>query len=120
MFYDSKSFRAMESGLHASWLQQQTALHNLANVETPNYKSKAVVFEDTLGAAMAGNPNGPYSFKTSIVTENDTIARPDGNNVDSDAEGVVLFKAYAQYSYLTQKINGQFSNFRYVLTNAFK
>lgn len=120
MFFDSKSFRAMESGMSAAWLQQQTALHNLSNLETPNYKSKAVVFEDTLGAAMAQNPNGPYSFRTSIVTENNTIARPDGNNVDSDAESVVLFKAYAQYSALTQKVNNEFTNFRYVLSNAFK
>jgi flagellar basal-body rod protein FlgB len=69
---------------------------------------------------MEENGNAPYAFTTRVVTDNTTEARPDGNNVDSDAESVVLYKAYAQYSYLTQKINTSFSNFRYVLNNAFK
>ena len=120
MFYDSKSFRALESGLSAAWLQQQTALQNIANLETPNYKAKSVIFEDTLNRALEENGNAPYLFTTRVVTDETTTMRPDGNNVDADKESMVLFKAYAQYSYLTQKINGSFSNFRYVLNNAMK
>ncbi len=120
MFYDAKSFRAMESGLSAAWLQQQTALQNIANLETPHYKSKSVVFQDMLNTAKAENGNAPYAFTTTVVTDESTSARMDGNNVDADVESMVLYKAYAQYSYLTQKINGSFSNFRYVLNNAMK
>lgn len=121
MFYDSKSFRAMENGLSAAWLQKQTSSHNLANIETPNYKSKAVVFEDMLNKNLTNtDPDSPYSFQTKIVTNEDGEVRPDGNNVDSDIESMTLYKAYVQYSFLTQKMKGSFSNFRYVLNNAMK
>lgn len=120
MFYDSKSFRAVESALSATWLQQQISLQNLANQETPGYKSKSLVFEDVLNKSMQTNPKSPYDFEGSILTDTSTSLRPDGNNVDTDAESMVLYKAYAQYSYLTQKISGEFNNVRYVLTNAMK
>ena len=118
LFFNSTSFKAMENGLQASWLQQQVAAQNLANLETPNYKAKTVSFSDAMQQANEQFSNSArYSFRTEIETREDTSARLDGNNVDTGKESLVLYKAYAQYSYLTQKINGSFSNFRYVLTN---
>ena len=48
MFFDSKQFQVMTGSLQALSMQQQMILHNLANVETPGYKSKSVSFVDTL------------------------------------------------------------------------
>ena len=44
MFFDSKQFQVMTGSLQALSMQQQMILHNLANVETPGYKSKSVSF----------------------------------------------------------------------------
>ncbi len=110
----------MESGLNAAWLQQKVAIQNLSNLETPHYKSKSVVFEDVLNKNMRDYDKTPYQFRTSIQTNESTSRRPDENNVDADTESLSLYKAYVQYSYLTQKLNGSFANFRYVLNNAMK
>lgn len=120
MFFDSKPFQAMESGLRAAWLQQQVNSQNLANSDTPNYKAKAVQFQDVLNSTVNSSASGPFSYQARIVDRTGTSIRPDGNNVDTDLESTELVKAYIQYSYLTQKINGSFTNFRYVLNNAMK
>ena len=121
MLFDTKAFHALEGGYNAAWLQQKVISENLSNLETPNYKSKSVQFSDVLNQNMT-NPStsGDYAFKTSVQTDENTTERLDGNNVDSDSQSLELYKAYAQYSYMTSKINAQFNNFKYVLTNAFK
>lgn len=117
MLYETNGFRALESGMGAAWLQQKIANQNLANLETPGYKSKALVFKDTLANSIAKNPNSPSNFEAEIITKDDTEVRPDGNNVNSDTESMVLFKAYAQWNALMQKANSEINTFRYVLTN---
>lgn len=121
MLFDTVEFHAMQSSLDSLWMRQKAISHNIANYETPNYKSKDVVFENVLkGAQLNTTGGGKYQFQTSMVTDENTKVRPDGNNVDLDVESLKLYQTYAQSSYLTQKINGQFTNMRYVLTNFMK
>lgn len=118
MFFDTVQFKAMTSSLRALSIQQQVSLQNLANYETPHYKAKYVTFEDVLkGVGRKENGAGRYQFAANVYTDNGTEVRPDGNNVDSDAESARLFQSYLQSLYLQQKISGEISNLRYVLTN---
>lgn len=116
--FQTKSFKAMESSMNALQLQMQISQHNLANISTPGYKAKKVTFKDVLARTGGESDSGKYDFKAFIETEDDTTARPDGNNVDLEIESARLNKAYYQYSYLTSKISGQISNMKYVLENA--
>ena len=111
--FDSKEFGLMRSSLDGLAVQQQAILHNLANLETPGYKAKYVTFEDTLREAQGER----YDLKAHVYTDEATSIRADGNNVDADAESMKLYQNYVQQLYLYQKISGQFTNFRYVLTN---
>ena len=120
MYYDSLQFKAMQGSLNALSLQQKTILHNLANYETPGYKTKTVTFDDTLRKARGNNQQGRYNFQAVVTTDEQTSLRLDGNNVDSDAESLKLYENYVQTLYLYQKIGAQFSNIRYVLNNAAK
>ena len=43
--FEDAAFRALQSGLDAMWLKQQVASHNIANVETPDFKAKKVEFK---------------------------------------------------------------------------
>ena len=81
MFFDSKTLNALEAGVSATWQQQQLHLQNMANVSTPGYKAKSMVFEEVLAGTK---PTGTY--KAEIVERTDTQVRADGNNVDSDVE----------------------------------
>ena len=57
--FEDAAFRALQSGLDAMWLKQQVASHNIANVETPDFKAKKVEFKQVLREAADGN--GPVS-----------------------------------------------------------
>ena len=116
--FQTKSFKAMESSMNALQLQMQISKQNLANISTPGYKAKKISFKDVLARAGSEPNTGKYDFKAFIETEEDTVVRPDGNNVDLEIESARLNKAYYQYSYLTSKLTGQISNLKYVLENA--
>lgn len=110
MLFNSKPLGMMQSSLKGLSIQQEVLLHNLANIDTPGYKTKHVSFEDTLKGM-----GDRYDLKAHIITDEATSIRADGNNVDSDTESLALYQNYVRQLYLYQKISGQFTNLRYVL-----
>ena len=115
--FEDAAFRALQSGLDAMWLKQQVASHNTANVETPDFKAKKVEFKQVLKEAADGN--GPV-YQAVVGTDNDTEARPDGNNVQVEKEELDLWKAYTEYSAMTSRMSGKLSTLRYVINNTGK
>ena len=47
----SSTIQGLEKGLDYAALTQKTIAQNIANVDTPNYKSKAVSFQDVFNEA---------------------------------------------------------------------
>lgn len=116
MFYDSSSFKALEAGVQLAWMQQQINSQNIANSETPGYKAKSLSFESILSDAMNGDGTQDVERINARVTDSDAVStRADGNNVDSETEALSLYKAYAQYSMLLNKVSGEFDKYNYVL-----
>ncbi len=116
LMFNNASHKITSAALDAMWTKQKVISDNIANYETPDYKAKTVNFEETL-ESIAGNSNGDMEITATITVDerdNDTI-RVDGNNVDMEQEQLELWKTYAQYSYLTRKISGDFTNMRYVI-----
>lgn len=118
MFYKDASFKAMQAGLDALWMKQKVISDNIANYETPGYKAKSVTFKEVLRKTSDGKET-PV-LQATITTDTQSTARPDGNNVSMEKESLELWRTYAQYSYLTQKISGRFESLRYVINQAFK
>ncbi len=116
IMFNSSSHKITSAALDALWTKQQVISDNIANYETPGYKAKTVDFEQTLENISNSAVGGGDITATITVDErdNDTI-RVDGNNVDMEQEQLELWKTYAQYSYLTRKISGDFTNARYVI-----
>lgn len=120
MIFKSKEFTTMQSGLDALWLKQRVISNNIANYETPGFKTQHVSFQEVLSSKIVNGQEKPVSqFQAVVSTDMSTSARLDGNNVDLDKESLELWETYAQYSYLSEKISGQFTNMRYVI-NSFK
>ncbi len=77
--------------LDASVARQKTIANNIANVETPGYKRVYVPFENELRSALAEpNPNSRRTLLKDLtpVQKTDYLSpsKPDGNNVNIDAE----------------------------------
>src|SRR5271156_3485723 len=91
--------------------QMQLTASNMANVDTPGYKTQGFDFEqefarqlnDSAGAAGLAGSQAPAQDVDGLV------ARPDGNNVSMDREGLQLAKAQMQFKLGTQLLKGDFS-----------
>lgn len=108
----------MEAGISMTALQQQLHLQNIANIDTPNYKSKNLTFDTILTSAKNGQ--SVSGIKANVVEDTTTTSRTDGNNVDLETENIEFYKAYAQYSALLDKIKNEFDNYSYVLNSNMK
>lgn len=101
---------------------------NIANVDTPNYKAKEVVFKNVLNDAMSSsidakrtNPRHlPFSEDTSnhsfrTISSTNTMYNHNGNNVDIDKEMSELAKNQIYYQGLVDRMAGKFSSLQTVI-----
>lgn len=116
MILDSLEFKAMESGIKAMAIKQQVHTHNIANIDTPDYKLKTFSFKNALEDAIDGKSE--YKFEATVAERDNTEVLIDGNNVDVEAENLELYSAYIQSAATIQKMNSVVNDVRYVLTNA--
>ena len=121
-----KGINSLEKGLNASWTRNSVIMNNIANVDTPNFKSSSVEFEEIYKKSLDSEEGGFELKQTrpthmdigetdiedvhAVITENsDTTLRMDGNNVDIDKEMTDLAKNVIYYNALTRKISGEFN-----------
>jgi len=114
------SINMAQKSLDYLWKKQNIITDNIANQDTPGYKSKFVTFEDELRnnikkselttAQEYGNAIKESGLKIN-TTENES-ARLDGNNVNPDAEYVELARTTIQYQYSIRAVSDEFARLR--------
>lgn len=77
--------------------QVKLAAANMANVDTPGYHALGMNFEAEMQAAMNDVDAGQPSRPVHVQLEDGLIARPDGNNVSMDREGLNLAEAQLKF-----------------------
>jgi len=70
---------------------------NMANIDTPGYKAMGMDFEAEMRDAMNGVDKGTGPQKVRVKAVDGLIARPDGNNVSMDREGLNLAEAQLKF-----------------------
>lgn len=107
-----------KKALDASWLRQSVLSENIANVNTPGYKRKDVAFESVLEDFLNGqrtalsktHPNHidiMQAGEATIVTDDRTSLRIDGNNVNIDTEMAEVAKNSIKYNAMATDLNNQ-------------
>ena len=120
------SIQKMEQALSTSTLKQRVHAGNIANVDTANYKSKQVNFQQAMEQASASRMNSyrtdtrHLEFQsgagaTPVTVNHNTKMTPNGNNVDMDFEMAELAKNQLWYNAVTERVNGKFSSLRSVI-----
>src|SRR5262245_60202890 len=88
---DRSMMTALGRQLTAAVAKQAVAASNLANLDTPGYKTREVSFEDALNSQLKGGPalavtqpghfsNQPDPQSQQVRESDDLPARRDGNN----------------------------------------
>src|SRR5271167_4341869 len=70
---------------------------NMANIDTPGYRAVGMDFEAEMRQAMAGVEQGQPARSVRVRAVDGLIARPDGNDVSLDREGLNLAEAQLKF-----------------------
>lgn len=70
--------------------QTKLTAENMANVDTPGYRSVGLDFEAEMREAISGADFGRPAQAAQVRYEDGLVSRPDGNNVSMDREGLNL------------------------------
>ncbi|MEI5906167.1 flagellar basal body rod protein FlgB [Bacillus spongiae] len=123
----SDTFNVIERGLDYSSLKQKAISHNIANVDTPNYKTIDVKFKDYLESSINHSLigqrtdtrhfeiSGKSMFDTNLVAKDTFQYNHNGNGVDMDKEMADMATNQIYFQSLTEQLNHQFRNLQTVI-----
>lgn len=117
---------SLEKGLSYATLNQKTIANNIANVDTPNYKSKDVSFKNMLEEEKRSSISAyrtderHYDFaitqSTPGVSNIDNLRyRNNGNAVDMDAQQAKMAENQIYYNALIDRVNGKLNTLNTVI-----
>jgi flagellar basal-body rod protein FlgB len=91
--------------------QMQLTASNMANVDTPGYKTQGIDFEHEFAKQLSesGGAPGLEEAQGSVQDVDGLVARPDGNNVSMDREGLQLAKTQLQFRLGEQLLKHEFA-----------
>lgn len=119
---ESNSALMLQRSMNFLWTKQSCILDNIANAETPNYKTKYATFEESLDNAIrqaAGEKQGKNAaFREAIedsqleVHQAQESTRMDDNGVNITEQAVELVRNGYQLQYVMDSISSDFSILR--------
>lgn len=138
-FFSSEIYQILEKSLNAASLQHKLISNNIANVETPGFKTSEVIFQSKLREILDSKEKDYLPLKVThqnhitivpdlkiediepeIITRTETTSRNDGNNVDIDLEMSKLAENTTYYSTIAQLITLKLSGLKDVITEGRK
>jgi flagellar basal-body rod protein FlgB len=104
----------LESYLKLTSSREQAISANIANIDTPGYRTRDIDFESEFNKVINGSmrkaEDGSEAVQLSPVVHEvqGLMERPDGNNVNLDHEGLLLARTQLQYQLAIQLIQSDF------------
>lgn len=89
--------------------QMKLTASNMANVDTPGYRTKGFDFEKAFLAELNG-ASGSLGAEAQVGNVDGLVSRPDGNNVSMDREGMQMAKEQLQFRFGVEVLKDQYSN----------
>ncbi|AIF66370.1 flagellar basal body rod protein FlgB [Terribacillus saccharophilus] len=124
-----KTIQALDRSLDYANLKNQTIANNIANADTPGYKTETVSFKDTLQETMnagftAKRTNSKHlvfgsseaASEFQVTKQENTSYTNSENNVDIDKEMSELADNQLYYQALVDRMSGKFNSLSKVIT----
>ena len=83
--------------LDLSTAQAKLTAANMANIDTPGYRAMGMDFESEMRRALGDVDAGAAPEAVKVTPVQGLIARPDGNDVSMDREGLNLAEAQLKF-----------------------
>jgi len=130
--FDSPSQYLLNKGLDAASVRNKVIADNIANVDTPGFKRREVIFEENIQKVLEKNKNSvklrttdsrhmqikekDNRIEPEIRTLKELSYRNDGNNVDIDVETAKMAKNKIFYDALGQSMSNEIRLLRMAIT----
>ena len=95
----------LEKYLDLTASRHKLVVANVANIDTPGYRTKDVNFQGELQRAIG---QGNAAMTPVARNVQGLMERPDGNNVNLDRESLLLAETQMQYGLATQLVRHEF------------
>jgi flagellar basal-body rod protein FlgB len=116
---DTPLMRGLERVLDVSALRHQIIAANLANIDTPGYRTRDLrPFAGEIERAMAGKESslGEQSFTPVAHEIRGLLERPDGNNVSVERESLLLAQNQLRFQVAVQFMKAEFHRMSLAIT----
>lgn len=105
---DSPAIQGLGKFLDVSALRTELIASNLANVDTPQYRTRDINFQQEMERAL-DDPQMAYAGFSPLVREVRGLAvRPDGNNVNLEREGLLLADTQLRFQTAVAALTAEF------------
>jgi len=114
------TLKALAMSTRMRELRQNVISANIANAETPGYKSKVVDFEGALASALKEElplNDKLETLKASVYDNPEAEVGLDGNSVDLEKEMSAMLENNLMYRTATQLINKKLAALKYAATD---
>lgn len=133
MDVSDKTLKALSTALNFREMRQKLISSNIANANTPGYKSKKLDFEEALARALdvdgqmkmnvndlrhhnVGN-GGFNNLEPEIYNDPNGVVSENGNTVDVEAEMAKMAENKLMYDSLVQLLNKKMGLMKYVINS---
>jgi flagellar basal-body rod protein FlgB len=114
--FNTTAFRVVEQGINIMAQSNRIIAHNIANADTPGYKTKYLYFEgilrDKINARETHRFQHELHLGTAVYVDRLTKGQPDGNNVCNDTQQALFVKNKIRYDALINQLNAEFELLR--------
>ena len=127
---DKSIMAALGRQLTSAVAKQSVAASNLANINTPNYRTRDVSFDEALSLAIPGGEKLAVTQPGHLTGEPDPTAprqledvdglatRRDGNNVELDRELLHMSRAAGDFTAAQTALSAKFRLVRYAINES--
>ncbi|MCK9222349.1 MAG: flagellar basal body rod protein FlgB [Limnochordia bacterium] len=123
----TRAITNLEYALDVAAARHEVIGDNIANIHTPKYRRREVLFKESLKQALGETTNlrivgtnerhiGSRLNTGPIIKEVRTSIRQDGNNVDLEYENAALAKNTVFYQVTSQVLSSQFRMLQYAIS----
>ena len=101
----------LHTALNGISFRQDVIADNIANVDTPNFRARAVDFETSLQSAVDAGGVGPNGVDVRVLPTNTPVGE-NGNNVDLRKETVAAMQSVFQFQIVSRSISDRLESMR--------
>ena len=110
---DTSQLVLLSRFLDLATVRQSLLVSNIANVDTPGYRTQDIDFNGEFLRSLEQDPSQPVMPTPRLVPG--LLSRPDGNNVSADREGLLLAELQLKYQAATQALKSEFAMVQYAI-----